>query len=195
MFGLLPEGCGNVSDWGLMQIGWVNASRRRNEPRESRHDSCLHNKEWPHENQYQGHKDHRSAREGERRHCITLIPHSSCALNTEYSHLVSSPSAHVGVIKSSIKAPSIVRSRMAACLPCSLLAFCSPFQPIQWNINSISDKRSLSYNTFLTSFCSRSGCIKKSCNICQWITESLLNPDIYMLSTRFLKYKGYRHTH
>lgn len=108
--------------------------------------------------------------------------HSSCALNTGYfclvSCLVSGPSTHVGVIKSSIKTPSFMHSGTAACLPHSLLAFHSPFQPIQWNINSISDKCSLSYNTFLTSFCSCSGCIKKSCNIFQWVIESFSNPDI-----------------
>lgn len=111
-----------------------------------------------------------------------FFPHSSFALSTEHfclvSCLVSGPSTHVGVIKSSIKTPSFMHSGTAACLPHSLLAFHSPFHPIQWNINSISDKCSLSYNTFLTSFCSCSGCIKKSCNIFQWVIESFSNPDI-----------------
>lgn len=111
-----------------------------------------------------------------------FFPHSSFALNTEHfclvSCLVSGPSTHVGVIKSSIKTPSFMHSGTAACLPHSLLAFHSPFHPIQWNINSISDKCSLSYNTFLTSFCSCSGCIKRSCNIFQWVIESFSNPDI-----------------
>lgn len=111
-----------------------------------------------------------------------FFPHSSCALNTEYfclvSCLVSGPSPHAGVIKSSIKTPSFMHSGTAACLPHSLLAFHSPFQPIQWNINSTSDKCSLSYNTFLMSFCSCSGGIKKGCNIFQWVIETLSNPDI-----------------
>lgn len=181
MFRPLLEGYRKVSSWGLMQIWHINSSQKRPEPGEGR-TPAFTKRNAPMRIKTSSTRTIKLLVRGKADTASLFFPYSSCALNTEYfclvSCLVSGPSTHDGVIKSSIRTPSFMQSGMAACLPNSLLVFHSPFQPIQWNINSISDKCSLSYNTFLTSFCSCSGCIKKSCNIFQWVMESFSNPDI-----------------
>lgn len=113
---------------------------------------------------------------------------SSSLLHSGSLHLVSSSSACVEVIKPSIRTPSFVCGGMAGCLAASLahywpsVVLSSWFnQLVQWDMNSISEKCASCYNTFLMSFCSLSGCIKKYCSILQWVTEFFLKPDIFSM--------------